>query len=99
MVENLITLTVGAYPPYIDESAPNKGFLTEIVSSVGVESQLDFKPWKRIEQTTIDNPRGYSCSWVYGDVFPIDPYVATQFIRKNLLPRHLVCIRKYWARR
>ena len=53
-------ISVGDYPPYIDFSSKNKGFMSEIVlkafNEVGVKSVFKQVPWKRVED--VDIPKG-----------------------------------------
>ncbi len=55
-----VKISVGDYPPYIDFSANNKGFMTEIVvrsfKEANIIVDLVEHPWKRVED--IDIPRG-----------------------------------------
>jgi polar amino acid transport system substrate-binding protein len=63
-----VLLAIGGYAPYIDKSQANKGFLSEIVVKAfkkeGLNAILEFKPWKRIEATEIEENQRVSFGWI-----------------------------------
>jgi len=63
-----LVMSVGEYEPYIDSQATNQGFMTELVSEaykrVGVDINLEFKPWKRVGSVDIDQENRVSFAWV-----------------------------------
>lgn len=64
-----VNIVVDDYPPFIDQQAENKGFMTELVEKAfklsGFESQVEFSPWKRIEAFEIDQHDKVSFSWIW----------------------------------
>ncbi len=51
VADEIKLVTGNDYPPFTDESLPQRGMLTEIVSvifsNLGYEPVIDFRPWKR----------------------------------------------------
>ena len=63
-----VAVAIGDYAPYIDKTQANKGFMSEIVVKAfkkeGVNAVLEFKPWKRIEATEINENQRLSFAWI-----------------------------------
>jgi polar amino acid transport system substrate-binding protein len=63
-----IAISVGNYPPYLDESKENMGFMSEIVFQAFSKTKLvpvvEFKPWKRIEEIEITKNNKVSFGWI-----------------------------------
>ncbi len=62
-----VILTVGEWPPYIQKGSIDKGsvstILTRAFKASGVDVELEFKPWKRVE-LEINSGKGISYGWI-----------------------------------
>ena len=62
-----LTVVTGQWPPFIDETAANRGFWSEIVTrafeKAGIQTTLKFLPWKRVE-FQIDHHNQVSFAWI-----------------------------------
>lgn len=62
-----LDIIIDDWPPYIDRSHPNQGFISEIVTNsfekMGIKTNLIYKPWKRVE-LDVDNRGAVSFGWV-----------------------------------
>ena len=65
---NSFTLSVGHWPPYVDQLADQQGGLTEIVKQafnrVGVTISIDFRPWTRVADE-VDRHQRASFGWIW----------------------------------
>ncbi len=63
-----VGIAVGDYAPYIEFSAKNKGFMTEIVvrsfAEVNIEVDLKNRPWKRVEEMEVPKKKMLSFAYI-----------------------------------
>lgn len=64
----LPTLSIGHWPPYIDQSSPSEGILSRIVLDVyheaGIEPRVTFDSWANVFQDHLKKPHHLSYGWV-----------------------------------
>lgn len=64
-----VFVSIDDYPPYIDKSEKHKGFMSELVvaafNKAGLDVELSFMPWKRIEDVEIDQRNKLSFAWIW----------------------------------
>lgn len=64
----LPTLSIGHWPPYIDQSSPSEGILSRIVLDVyyeaGIEPRVFFDSWTTVFREHLKKPHHLSYGWV-----------------------------------
>ena len=63
-----LDVVIDDWPPYIDHTLSNQGFMSEIViksfEQVGIKANLIYKPWKRVE-LDLDKSNAVSFGWIW----------------------------------
>lgn len=84
-----IQISAGEWPPFLGESLPNQGFISQLITDVfydaGYNVEFVFLPWVRAYQDTVQGSYSATAVWMYKDdrtydFLYSDPVLNEQFV-------------------